>query len=62
MIKAGDIVWVNETTLSGQSLEHEWCGKVVSVKKNIAKVKDTTGGDYNGEVFIRAIDMLEIKE
>ena len=61
MIKVDDIVWVNEATLSGKPLKHEWYGKVVRIDNEMAIVRDTTGGSYHGEVFTRMLGYLESK-
>lgn len=61
MIKVGDTVWVNEATLSGKPLKHEWYGKIISIRGERAEVKDTTGGTYHGEVFPRLLSNLELK-
>lgn len=61
MIKVNDIVWVNEATLAGKPLKHEWYGRVMKIEGDTVTVKDT-GKNYHGEVFTRMISNLETKE
>ena len=62
-MKKGDKVWVNESKLNGDPLKHEWWGEVtaVDITNGAITIKDTTGGTYDGEVFVRSIFNLEPK-
>ena len=60
-IKVDDVVWVNEATIGGKPLKHEWYAKVISIDGLRVKIKDITGGSYNGETFSRWIMDLELK-
>lgn len=62
MIKVNDIVWVNESTISGKPLKHEWYGEVIKVKGEMATIRDTGFESYHGEIFTRMLTCLEIKE
>tara|TARA_Y100000310_G_scaffold47978_1_gene44531 strand:+ start:158 stop:343 length:186 start_codon:yes stop_codon:yes gene_type:complete len=59
MIRVEDQVWVNETTIGGKPLPHEWKGKVKSIENEVAVVEDVDDGDYTGECFTRMIWKLE---
>lgn len=63
MIKVKGTVWVNEWTISGKPLKHEWYGEIIKINKQteIATIKDTTKGMYHGETFDRILSNLEPK-
>ena len=61
--KKGDIVWVNEATLSQRPRTHEWYGQIVAVRDDsCVSVKDMTpDSPYYGQAFDRFVNALEIK-
>ena len=61
-LKIGDRVWVNERSLSGKLLKHEWQGEVTKVLADGAEIKDCDpNSSYYGQTFPRFFQQLELK-
>lgn len=63
-MKKGDVVWVNEKTVRGTPLNHEWYGKIMTItKSDTVAVKDINPDSiYVNDVFYRMLSQLELKE
>lgn len=58
-LKVGDIVYVDEVSISGRKLPEEWRGKIVEIVGNEAWVEDDEElSAYSGERFKKPLNSL----